>query len=108
MNEVVVHGFPSEYELKEPIRFFQKDDKAIWGYPSDGTNVCGQIDLAPIVTVIQARSPTPLTETQQSQALQSYFYSLDLVQLNLAPAATEAVPVEPLNIQFVPAPEVKL
>ncbi len=88
--ETTLNSQSTEFELREQISFFQKDDKAIWGYPSDGTNVCGQIDMSPILAVIQSRSTNPLSEIQKAQALQNYFYSLDLVQLNLANSATEA------------------
>ena len=92
--ETVLNDHQAEYELKEPISFFQKNSdptKAVWGYENYQTNVCGEIDMSPILESIQLRSPTPLTATQQSQALNSYFYALNNVQMNLSTAATEAV-----------------
>lgn len=97
--ETVLNAQSSGYELKEPISFFQNEDKAIWGYPTYGDNLCGEIDLSPIVGMVQSRTSTPLTEPQKAQIMQSYFYALNMVQMNLATPATEAVNVPKENWQ---------
>ncbi len=92
--ETVLNNHQDEYELNEPISFFQKNSdptKAVWGYENYQTNVCGELDMTPILESIQLRSPTPLTATQKSQALKGYFHALDSVQMTLSSAATEAV-----------------
>jgi conjugal transfer/type IV secretion protein DotA/TraY len=89
--ETILNQDSTAYELKEPISFFQKDNKAIWGYPTYGTNVCGEIDLSGILSSIQGQSSTPLTPAQSAQAMQSYFYALNMVQMNLETPATEAI-----------------
>ncbi len=95
--ETMLNSQASGYELKEPISFFQKDDKAYWGYPTYGNDVCGEIDLSQMVGTVQANVSTKLTEPQKAQIMQSYFYALNIVQMNLSTPAAEAVNVPKEN-----------
>ncbi len=97
--EKILNKQSSAYGLKEQISFFQKDDKGIWGYPTYGTDVCGSIDLNTIVSSVQGQSGTELTSVQKAQAMQSFFYALNMVQLNLDTPATEAVNTDPSSWQ---------